>query len=102
MRHSVISGWFGIDATLVADVAAAPDDRVGIEYLAIIPGPRRSDPIILSRHRREIARAYQASAARRSDAHECDHVVVAIVRGDPFEATVIVIRFPQRRMVTVD
>src|SRR5207302_9623863 len=39
----------------VADAAAAIDHRIGVYALAVAPRTRHADPVIVARHRREIA-----------------------------------------------
>src|SRR5438034_10034749 len=91
---------FGLDAAVIAKVAAAVRLRVGIDYFSIKPGLRHAQPVIMMDYGRSIHDKCNHLAGTRFS-QECNDAVVGVVKIDPIKTCVTVVLIPQGRLTFV-
>src|SRR5262252_10153878 len=97
MRVTVHRINFAMHLSGIADPAAPVFHRVRIDPLSVPPGPRYADPIILARHRREVADDH-GKLVRISAATRVRKDTLGRIRSiDPGETVGIAVELIERR-----
>ena len=86
-------------AAVVAHAAAAVERRVGVQELAPVAAVRYAEPIVLARHRREVADHQDRRRALVALAQERDHALLPVAALHPAEAVVHEVLLVQRRLL---
>src|ERR1700736_692297 len=92
---------FALNTAEITDIAAAIRIGVGVNDLAVKPGARNAESIIVTHDRCRVDDEHNQLAFARFS-HKRNDTVVRVVKIDPLESVVRIVLLPERRLAFVN